>query len=290
MEELTSCPLCNANTFKVKLESRDYFLTKQQFRIVTCSNCSLSFTNPRPEITELQKYYKSDNYISHSNKANNLTNLLYKLVRSFTLWQKYKLISRSLENPSHVDHLDYGCGTGHFINYTNSKGWNSIGYEPDSSAIKNNNQLIFNDISKISKDHTFDVITLFHVLEHVSELNETLHLLISKLKPNGTLLLALPNHKSADAIHYAEYWAGYDLPRHLYHFSQESIDQLSIKHGIKIERTVPMFFDSFYVSILSEKYRNSNFAFLKGIFNGMRSNMKARNGMEYSSLVYLLKR
>lgn len=290
MEELAHCPLCHATTFELKLESRDYFLTKEQFRVVTCSNCSLSFTNPRPKTTELGKYYKSDEYISHSNKANNLTNLLYKFVRHFTIWQKYKLIKSSLENPSNIDHLDYGCGTGHFINYTTQKGWNSIGYEPDNTSYNHHNHLIFNDLNEIPEDQTFDVITLFHVLEHVAELNETLHLLLSKLKPSGILLLALPNHKSADAVHYAEYWAGYDLPRHLYHFSQESIRQLSIKYGIKIDRKIPMLFDSFYVSILSEKYRNSSFAFVKGILNGMRSNLKARRDMQYSSLIYLLKR
>lgn len=290
MEELAHCPLCNATTFELKLESRDYFLTKEQFRIVTCSNCSLSFTNPRPKTTELGKYYKSDDYISHSNQANTLTNRLYKLVRNFTLWQKYKLIQSRLANSSVIDHLDFGCGTGHFINYTKRKGWNSIGFEPDNTSYNHHNHLIFNDINQISKDRTFDVITLFHVLEHVAELNVTIQVLLSKLKPSGILLLALPNHKSADAVHYSEYWAGYDLPRHLHHFSQESVQQLSIKHGIKIDRTVPMFFDSFYVSILSEKYRKSNFAFPKGIINGIKSNISANKNMQYSSLIYLLRK
>jgi SAM-dependent methyltransferase len=290
MEELALCPICESSEFDLKLESRDYFLTQETFRVVTCSNCSLSFTNPRPTKSELGKYYQSDQYISHSNKANSITNVLYKLVRNFTLWQKFNMLSKSLQNRSQIDHLDYGCGTGHFIEYTTKKGWKSIGYEPDSRANNQSNSLIINDISQISSLESFDVITLFHVLEHVYDLNETLELLISKLRPNGVLLLALPNLESYDAKHYNQHWAGYDLPRHLYHFNQTSVQRLSVKHGIKIDSTVPMIFDSFYVSILSEKYKKSNFPFLKGMLKGLQSNLKAGSKMEHSSLIYILRK
>jgi SAM-dependent methyltransferase len=200
------------------------------------------------------------------------------------------MLSTSLQNRSQINHLDYGCGTGHFIEYTTKKGWKSIGYEPDQRANNQSNNLIINDLSTINSLKSFDVITLFHVLEHVYDLNQTIELLISKLRPYGVLLLALPNLESYDAKHYKQHWAGYDLPRHLYHFNQTSIQRFSIKHGIKIESTVPMVFDSFYVSILSEKYKKSNFPFIKGMLKGLQSNLKGREKMQYSSLIYILRK
>jgi SAM-dependent methyltransferase len=197
------------------------------------------------------------------------------------------LLSNILEAKSQINHLDYGCGTGHFIKYTSKKGWKSIGFEPDNRADNRHNQLITNDIASLK---SFDIITLFHVLEHVDNFNETMNLLLSKLRPNGVLVLALPNHESYDAKHYKQHWAGYDLPRHLYHFNQKSIQILSLKHGIKIERTVPMIFDSYYVSILSEKYKRSIFPFIKGVFNGLISNIFSGKKMEYSSLIYILRK
>lgn len=290
MEQIELCPLCQSSELNLMLESQDYFLTQELFNIVSCSNCSLSFTNPRPNKSELHKYYQSYEYISHSNKAINITSLLYKFIRNFTLRQKYKLLSKSLENQLPVNHLDYGCGTGHFINYTSKKGWKSIGFEPDNRANNQHNKLITNDISSITSIESFDIITLFHVLEHIDNLTETMSLLLSKLRTNGILVLALPNHNSHDAKYYKQHWAGYDLPRHLYHFNQDSIQSLCLKHGIKIEQTVPMIFDSYYVSILSEKYKRSNFPFIKGIFNGLISNLYSGEKMEYSSLIYILRK
>lgn len=290
MEQVQLCPLCESSQLNLILESKDYFLTQESFNIMACSNCNLYFTNPRPKKSHLLKYYQSDEYISHSNKANNLTNLLYKLIRNYTLQKKYKLLSTILEHKSPVNHLDYGCGTGHFIEYTSNKGWKSIGFEPDNRAKNHDNPLITNNLNIITSYKYFDIITLFHVLEHVDNLNETLNLLLSKLKPNGVLVLALPNHESFDAKYYKQHWAGYDLPRHLYHFNQNSIQSLCIKHGIKIERTVPMIFDSYYVSILSEKYKSSSLPFIKGMFNGLRSNLNAIKKMEYSSLIYILRK
>lgn len=187
--------------------------------------------------------------------------------------------------------LDYGCGTGHFLSYASQHGWNVRGVEPDDTAqqqIENNlAQYVAPSLHQL-EDRDFDVITLFHVLEHVHNLEETLADLISRLNRNGVLFLALPNYKSLDAKKYHTHWAGYDVPRHLYHFDQKSIFQLSKKCGLNIVSTIPMKFDSYYVSMLSEKYLGNTSPFLRGMINGYRSNREAKRTREYSSLIYVL--
>lgn len=187
--------------------------------------------------------------------------------------------------------LDYGCGTGHFLSYASQQAWNVRGVEPDTTARQqvssNIRQYVMPSLQEL-KDKDFDVITLFHVLEHIHSLEETLQDLLSRLNRNGVLFLALPNYKSADAQKYHTHWAGYDVPRHLYHFDQKSIFQLSKKYGLNIVSTIPMKFDSYYVSMLSEKYLGNKAPFLRGMINGYRSNRQAKRTREYSSLIYVL--
>tara|TARA_R100000005_G_C5003829_1_gene212556 strand:- start:6919 stop:7800 length:882 start_codon:yes stop_codon:yes gene_type:complete len=293
MERLEECPLCRNTKFETHSEVTDHFLSHEKFMLVKCSKCNLVFTNPRPSQVDISPYYKSADYISHTNKTKSIFSFLYKLVRSYTLGKKFRLLKSSLTHSTEVHHLDYGSGTGHFIEYTHNKGWISNGYEPDSTALSHSNksisQLILNNIESISNKN-YDVITLFHVLEHVHNLNDTLDLLINQLKPNGVLLLALPNHKSFDAQYYKQHWAGYDVPRHLYHFDRESVNFLAQQHGLKIDKIEPMPFDSFYVSMLSEKYVGHSMTLLRGFLKGLKSNRKATATGEYSSLIYILRK
>lgn len=290
MKLLQECPLCGSHDIKSVLKSKDYFLTQEEFNIDLCLKCNLEFTNPRPLKLHLAKYYQSEDYISHSNQTKSTLGAIYKLVRKITLRQKFNLLSHYLQDLTHVKHLDYGCGTGHFVEYASEQGWNTIGYEPDDRANYSDKSLIIKSIDELSSDSCFDIITLFHVLEHVDNLNLTIQKLLSLLKPNGILLLALPNPKSYDATFYKEHWAGYDLPRHLYHFSQQSIKSLANKHGLNIEQVAPMKYDSFYVSMLSEKYKEALLGKFKAIYRGCKSNMLARTSMEYSSLIYILRK
>jgi 2-polyprenyl-3-methyl-5-hydroxy-6-metoxy-1,4-benzoquinol methylase len=287
---LKTCPLCDSSDIYHHMTSKDYFLTQEAFTIDSCQNCKLRFTNPRPQTTNLSKYYQSDNYISHSNQSNGLINRLYQIVRKRTLQQKFRLLSKHLSNQVGIQHLDYGCGTGHFIHFAAKRGWKSIGYEPDNRALTLPNPLIFNSLDSVNSNAPYDVITLFHVLEHVGDLNKTIDNLLAMLKTDGILLLALPNPESYDAQHYQEQWAGYDLPRHLYHFNQKSVRYLAQKHGIRIEEISAMVYDSFYVSMLSEKYRDAKARFIKGITRGLISNMSATRNMQYSSLIYIIRK
>ncbi|GAB5525840.1 MAG: methyltransferase domain-containing protein [Roseivirga sp.] len=287
-EKLNACPICDGTKFVEAFECPDHFLSKEVFALQKCSQCNTLLTNPRPDQKSIVTYYKSDSYISHSNQSNSLINIIYKKVRSITLRHKLKMLERFAFQGKL---LDYGCGTGHFLSYASQHGWNVRGVEPDHTAreqIANNlSQYVTPSLTQL-EDKDFDVVTLFHVLEHVHSLEETLSDIISRLNRNGVVFLALPNYQSADAKKYHTHWAGYDVPRHLYHFDQKSIFQLSKKYGLNIVSTIPMKFDSYYVSMLSEKYLGHSSPFLRGMINGYRSNRQAKQTREYSSLIYVL--
>lgn len=293
MELLQNCPVCRGGEFKPFLQVKDHFLSKEEFNLQICVECSLVITNPRPDEKSIGQYYKSTDYISHSNRATDLAGVIYKIVRTFAIKHKFRLAHSFIPKLNTVSHLDYGCGTGHFIRYTSQKGWNSIGFEPDINAINQADitikHLIFNNLKSLV-GKKFEIITLFHVLEHVHQLSPVLNQLTSQLLPGGCLILALPNYESFDARHYQSYWAGFDVPRHLYHFNRNSIDYLANRNGLKIEHVAPMKFDSYYVSVLSEKYKHSSLSFLKGMFKGFKSNVKASKTGEYSSLIYILRK
>ena len=286
---LTQCPVCGSKELEKYLESADHFLSKEIFSLYKCKSCRVLLTKPRPEANAIVNYYKSNDYISHSNESKSLIGIIYKLVRNYTLSQKIRMIECYAAK---VKLLDYGCGTGHFLSQAKKQGWEVQGVEPDAMARHNVDPCLANlvqpALSKLPPKTRFNVITLFHVLEHVHDLHETLTHLISLLDKNGLIFLALPNYQSADAQHYQTYWAGYDLPRHLYHFNQHSVFQLAEKYGLKIISIIPMKFDSYYVSMLSEKYAGNTHGFVRGLVHGYKSNRKSRKTKEYSSLIYVL--
>ncbi|MCB0494593.1 MAG: class I SAM-dependent methyltransferase [Cyclobacteriaceae bacterium] len=287
METLTACPSCGSRALEHHIEVKDYSVSGEVFTIVKCTACGLLLTNPRPQPSELGQYYQSEDYVSHTNNGNNPVNLIYKLARTQTLRWKYNLIKKF--NPLTI--LDFGCGTGHFLSYCKEKGLTVFGYEPDgnarSIAIKNVGESIVSQTEELNE--TYDVITMWHVLEHVSELAEVMKWLKKKLHPNGRLVIALPNHESLDAKMFNEYWAAYDVPRHLYHFSKDSLKALAIKYGFCLESMHPMKLDSFYVSLLSNKYRSGSIKPFNSFINGFKSNTYAKNRMNYSSVIYVLK-
>lgn len=285
MKEIQNCPICGNINLKNKLKVADHFGSKEAFDLLSCEKCQTLLTSPVPDENEIITYYKSNSYVSHGESVNPIFDKTYKYIQSRNLKYKQRLIEKYTLGKRL---LDYGCGAGSFLAHMNEKGWSTIGVEPDDKArqLAINKGLNITDLNSINS--TFDIITLFHVLEHVHSLNDTLEKIISLLDKNGVLMLALPNHQSLDATHYQEYWAGYDVPRHLYHFSQKSIFTLSKKFGLNIVATHPLYFDSYYVSLLSEKYMDSGNQILKAIKMGYRSNRKATKTKEYSSLIYVI--
>jgi len=291
LASISNCPICESTDQTHQLDCKDNLVSGEVFSIQKCSNCGFQFTNPRPSKEKIAKYYKSDSYVSHSNKSNSLINLIYRLVRKYTLYHKLQMINRFATQGSL---LDYGCGTGHLVNYALSKGWQVTGVEPDPDARKIaaasiGEKNVFASMDAL-KDKVFNVVTLFHVLEHIHDLIPTVKKLVESLSDQGILIVAVPNHNSYDAQKYKADWAAYDVPRHLYHFDSNSVSSLAKKNGLKVVAQLPMHFDSYYVSLLTEKNQENKFYPLAGMYNGFVSNIKAKSTKEYSSLIYVLQK
>lgn len=292
MNSINNCPVCKGTKFKKHLTCIDYTVSSEEFSIVNCNSCGFTFTNPIPEENKIGAYYESDDYISHSNTSKGIINSLYQLVRNFTLKKKVRLLS-SLSSGKNL--LDIGCGTGEFLNQAKQSGFKTKGIEPSPVAreqgIKNFGLSISveSEIKNI-KDKSYDLITMWHVLEHVYHLNDRIKELKRILKNDGRLIIAVPNHHSYDAKHYKEYWAAYDVPIHLYHFTPKTIQQLFKNHGLELHKTLPMKFDSFYVSMLSEKYKSGKVNLAKAFKIGLLSNLKAQNDKTYSSQIYIFRK
>jgi len=293
MDTLKSCPICNSGDFLPFLSCKDYTVSRETFSIVRCVSCGFRFTNPRPEAHKLGGYYLSEDYISHSNSSKGLINWLYKKVRAHTI--KGKVAQINEESPV-GQILDIGCGTGEFLNACISSGWKGNGVEPSEMAAaqakKNFGLSVFSEeeMNKLPST-SYDIITMWHVLEHVPSLIDRIKDLHRLLKSNGVVLIAVPNCESKDAKHYKEFWAAYDVPRHLYHFSPGDIENLFSKHGFTIKSILPMKFDSYYVSMLSEKYKSGKPRILRALFQGALSNLNVgAKGLTSSSQIYILKK
>lgn len=281
------------STKTIYLEVKDHSVSGEKFQLLYNEELEILETYPQPSLEKLPEYYQSENYISHTDAKRNLFEKVYHFVKSLSLKRKLILIdSFSLENKNL---LDVGCGTGDFLQVAKKNGWKVSGIEPNEQARRIANQKSGNsvfDVEQLLKFEfqSFDVITLWHVLEHLPNLEQQLSILYNLLKPNGTLVIAVPNYKSYDANYYKEFWAAYDVPRHLWHFSQVSISNLVSKVNMRVTRTLPMKFDAFYVSLLSEKYKSGFMNPLKAFWVGWRSNLKASTSKEYSSLIYVIQK
>ncbi len=292
MQTINNCLVCGSDKFEPFLICKDYTVSQENFNIVSCKNCSFKFTNPRPDDSVIGNYYKAESYVSHTNSKKGIINKLYHSVRNHTLKSKIKMISTFV---SRGTILDYGCGTGMFLSAIKNAGWETYGMEPDDDARKiasENGNNVFSDKARINTyitDKKFNAITLWHVLEHVTDMPETLAFFKTKLNKDGVLIIAVPNHASYDANYYKEFWAAYDVPRHLHHFDLKSMTSLVEKAGFKLQETKPMKFDSFYVSMLSEKYKTGSVNLFKAFWIGLKSNLKANNTHSYSSTIYVFK-
>jgi len=291
MEILQYCPIYGSDQYDLYISAKDYFLTGESFDIVRCITCGFRFTNPRPVQADLGRYYESPEYISHSDSRKGIFAAVYQQVRKHALRRKYSMISR-FQPTGEI--LDIGCATGQFLNFMAAHGWKTTGIEPDEKtrryAISEYGLKVLpeNKLYTLPKS-SFDVITMWHVLEHVSDLKDRMNQLKSLLKPAGTLVIAVPNCESYDAIKYGAFWAGYDLPRHLYHFAKDDMKLLLDSHGFTLVTILPMKFDAFYVSLLSEKYLTGKMRWLPALWNGFWSNRKGSQNGGYSSLIYVIK-
>lgn len=290
----TNCPVCDSADINPLLTVKDHSVSKKEFVIWQCGNCSLRFTQDVPDETSIGKYYQSPDYISHSNTNKGLINKLYQKVRNYTLNQKANLIIGETVRQGRI--LDLGAGIGAFLNTMKQKGWEITGIEPDKGARQQAKDLFnigLNETNALSElpENSFDAITLWHVLEHVHQLHSYVERLEWLLKPNGKIFIAVPNYQSLDGSIYKSYWAAYDVPRHLYHFTPKSIRILMEKHGLKVISKRPMWFDSFYISLLSSKYKRGKTSWIGAVLSGFQSNFKALLNKDYcSSVIYIIEK
>lgn len=289
---IKQCPICGSERLKDYLQLKDYFLSGESFGLSQCRECGFVFTNPRPNEVDLPKYYDSSEYLSHHSRGLNLLTLTYKGLRWLNIRKKFSFISKYL---SRGDLLDIGCGTGEVLSYFRHKRWCVKGIEPNrvarEAAIKNYG-LDIGDESELDllPIGSFDVITMWHVLEHLSDLHSGMDNIFRLLKKPGYLILACPNLKSWDAVYYGKYWAAFDVPRHLYHFTKETIKLLGENHHFTYIGSFPMKMDAFYVSMLSEKYLRKRNPILFSLLNGFRSNSFGKKTEDYSSMIYVFKK
>jgi 2-polyprenyl-3-methyl-5-hydroxy-6-metoxy-1,4-benzoquinol methylase/predicted RNA-binding Zn-ribbon protein involved in translation (DUF1610 family) len=290
-----SCPCCGSTSISRKLRAKDFTVSQQAFEIYECSNCTLRFTQPIPDAISIGDYYQSDTYVSHTDTDKGLVNKLYHLVRKRTLTKK----RRHVQQFTHLQTgnlLDIGAGTGAFVNIMLQAGWQVTGLEPDAATRQRATGLYSLQLQDTPvffhlTAGSFDAVTMWHVLEHVHELHAYIEQIKTLLTEKGKAFIAVPNYTSDDAEVYHEYWAAYDVPRHLYHFSPAAMKRLLQLHGLKIITSMPMWYDSFYVAMLSEKNKTSQNHFLKAFWVGLVSNLKTLvNRQRCSSLIYIIEK
>ncbi len=290
--------MCRGNHLKNIIASKDYLVSKNTFTVVKCNDCGFVFTNPRPLVDELGRYYLSDEYISHNDQANSLMDSIYKVVRNYMLQRKiHWILQNSVKNSSEIRLLDYGCATGEFLLRAKAKGMKTMGIEPDWHAREKarlKGITVIERPDKLPDDDglmQFDVVTLWHVLEHIPDLSAKKILLEKIVSKDGMLVIAVPEYKSFDARFYKENWAAWDVPRHLNHFEKESLLKL-FGDTFHLEKVYPLVFDSFYVSMLSEKNLQNGFSgVIRAFMIGFWSDILAITGRyPFSSQVYIFRK
>lgn len=270
------------------LKTKDFSVTGEEFELVLDEDLQMLVTRPQPE--NLDNYYQSEGYISHTDANKTLADKMYQHVKSFSLWMKIGLINEYTNNNKTL--LDVGAGTGDFLLAAKKNGWAVEGVEPSKEArlrSRKKRMQLHLHLDALPKK-AFQVITLWHVLEHLADLDNQIVKLRWHLEDEGSLIIAVPNFNSYDAEYYNEFWAAYDVPRHLWHFSRTAIEKRFSNHGLKVVRTKPLIFDAFYVSLLSEKYKTGRQNYFRAFYRGLLSNLKAWRTKEYSSIIYILQK
>lgn len=270
------------------LKAKDFLVSKEEFELLWDKEKDMLITHPQPK--KIEKYYEHEDYISHNDKDNTLIGRLYFFVKNINFRRKVKLVKSFVGDKGNL--LDIGTGTGFFVSRLKMMGWEVSGMEPNEKArsiAKKKGVEVFKSLEDLG-DRQYDAVTLWHVLEHMPNLNVVAKKLTGLVAKGGCLIIAVPNFKSLDALHYKEYWAAFDVPRHLSHFSKSSITKLFEHHDFEVVLTKPMVFDAFYISLLSEKYKTGKSNYIRAIYQGLRSNLNGLKTGEYSSMQYVLQR
>jgi SAM-dependent methyltransferase len=294
---LGNCPLCEGSKLDFQHNSLDYLVSKNAFSVYKCMDCGLLYTNPRPKPESIQAYYQSSDYLSHSNKSDNLFSRCYRVIRRIMLSYKVGVLRKHLNsNGLPVRILDYGCGTGEFLLKAKELKYDVVGFEPSEIASKQVKEkglrVMVNDMDlDKQEDNSLDAITLWHVMEHIHDIKSRIKVFSRILRNNGLLVIAIPENKSFDAAYYKTDWAGWDLPRHLFHFDEITLKRLVGSDEFTLLKRHPLIFDSYYISLLSERFRKSRLGILRAIAIGFISNLLGLIGKyPYSSQIYVFRK
>ena len=286
------CPWCGSDKAQINLWLKDEFLSHEDFQICECLNCGLLYTMPRPNKEKIGEYYKSEEYYSHQENKSGFIPKLYEKIKSINLRNKYKMAT---QGKTVGKLLDIGCGVGDFIHTAELKGWECLGVEPSEDAkniaktrIKAN--IVNSKELEQMPDESFEVITMWHVLEHVDNLKWQIEQLERLIKENGRIVIAVPNYKSYDGQFYKNLWAAYDVPRHLSHFDKKTITKIFKSKDLELKKVDKLIWDAYYISYMSEQYKHHTLALLRGAYRGLMSNLKARRSGEWSSMVYIFEK
>jgi len=292
LEPVVQCPICDGTSFSPLHTCKDYTSTQEMFHVKRCTQCGLAMTSPRPTFQDAARYYQSESYISHTSTARGPIDHIYLIIRRFSLQWKYDLVKRYLNG---APLMDFGAGTGNFLRVVKDHGHVVYGVEASAAArSKIDSTMTVAATLADLPDQAFDVITLWHVLEHVYPLRETLQGLKAKLNNNGTIFIAVPNMDSYDAQQYNEVWAAYDVPRHLWHFTKTSMSTLLAGEGLTIKEIVPMKLDAYYVCLLSERYKSNGklslLSMMRAGWTALRSNLRGSRQYNHSSLIFVVQK
>lgn len=268
---------------------KDFSVSGESFSLLLNEEYQILKTHPQPTLDKLGSYYEFEDYISHTDGKRTMFEKMYHFIKRKAIRDKVSLITSYQPLKGRI--LDIGAGTGDFLLECKNQNWEILGVEPNDKAkgIAVGKGIKFAESIEKLESNSFDVITMWHVLEHVPDVEYQIAELKRLLKPSGTIIIAVPNFKSYDAKYYKEFWAAYDVPRHLWHFSKTAIEKLFDKQNMNLEDIKPMWFDSFYVSLLSEKYKTGKMNFISGFFIGFISNVSGFFKKEFSSHIYVLK-
>jgi SAM-dependent methyltransferase len=273
----------------------DHLVSREEFELFKCPECGFIFTREYPAEPEIGRYYESENYISHDDRAKGIINRIYLVVRDIMLRRKLKLVI-SATGLTQGNILDIGCGTGYFAGTMKKAGWDVTGIEPNEKArdfgvSRFGIKALSPDRISDLPDKSFNCITMWHVMEHLHDPYKYSDEINRLLKTEGICIAALPNSDSSDAGYYGSHWAAYDLPRHLWHFSSATVKLFWEKKDFEIVRIERLPLDVFYISVLSEKNIGSKLPFIKGLVTGGFFTLQsALNKNKCSSLIYFLRK
>jgi len=261
--ETVLCPHCLEGVQSDQyLNCRDRFdgPGSRQFRLVRCLGCGLIYLSPRPPEEETESFYQADGYdpFITLSKPKSTVEKLYSVSRRFTLRWKAKLVHKLVNKGGSI--LDLGCSTGEFL-LCLREDYKVEGIEPEARAARFAREHFGLNAHTGTLDTTiagleqapYDLITMWHVLEHIPNPVSAITQLKTLLKPGGSILFALPNIGSADAGFYGEQWVALDTPRHLWHFTPASLDKLMAKCGFKRVQSGMLPLDTFYNCLMSEQ-------------------------------------